>query len=91
MQLDDLHEGDVDEQLLVRVAGEVQPFVLPVALKTTNRQNAIASEIGKSVTAPPYIFYETLETAGRKIGPSVSENPLDRSGDLGNERPEVPA
>jgi len=29
MQFDHLHEGDVDQQLLVRIAGKVQPLVFP--------------------------------------------------------------
>jgi hypothetical protein len=33
MQLDHLHEGDIDQQLLVRIAGEVQPLVVSVTLQ----------------------------------------------------------
>jgi hypothetical protein len=49
MQLDDLHEWDVDEQLLVGVAGEVQPVILPVALKPAIVRHAVASEIRNSL------------------------------------------
>jgi len=46
MQFDHLHEGDVDQQLLVRFAGEVQPLVIPQTLQPPNKHhNAIAIRV----------------------------------------------
>lgn len=39
MQFDHLHEGDVDQQLLVRITGEVQPLVVPQTLQPPNKHH----------------------------------------------------
>lgn len=69
MKFDHLHEGDVDQQLLVRIAGEVQPLVVPQTLQPPNKHhNAIAIRDRSAATSDQEATTdETLgEAPGRK-------------------------
>jgi hypothetical protein len=48
MQLNHLHEGDVDKQLLIRIAGQVQPLVVPVTLQASKRNRQSKSDHAKT-------------------------------------------
>jgi hypothetical protein len=70
MQFDHLHEGDVDQQLLVRIAGEVQPLVVPQTLQPpNNHHNAIAIRVRSRATSDQEVTTdETLDKVPEKKG-----------------------